>query len=462
MAEGKELKYHAIPERFIDRIRSKHPSNVVASWLLSLEQLPEASVRLNIQKSKAVFEHAAPVLWCESGRHLGDRPLFAADPFYHGGVYYPQESSSMILAWVLEQLTFDTGTIDALDVAAAPGGKTLILSDFLRERGRVIANEMDSRRCAILEENVSRWGCDNVIVTHGTSAQLKNLYRQFQIVLLDAPCSGEGMFRKDYHARAQWNEELVASCARLQNNILNDISELVAPGGFLIYSTCTFSEEENIHQLDRLCESGEFENVLLHPTGEWGIEVQSGGKASVMQFIPGKVRGEGLTIGVLRRMGNDAKRSIKPENLYRALHSTEHKQLPLDTGGMCYHEKRNHYVYSKFSVDELNKIQAAVFIRKSGITIGHLAGNAFIPDHEMAMASRFAGCYPSFQVDQNLARRFLSGETWSQDLSAGWYRIEYENVSLGWIKSLGNRFNNYMPKVLRLRSRELRNFIGDV
>ncbi|MFM7104621.1 MAG: hypothetical protein ACKOW8_03800, partial [Flavobacteriales bacterium] len=130
MAEGKELKYQAIPERFVERIKSQYPLDIVEQWLLSLDQSPEASVRLNPQKWKAVFEHSLPVLWCDSGRHLGDRPLFAADPFYHGGVYYPQESSSMILGWVLDQLQFDEERIDALDVAAAPGGKTLILSDF--------------------------------------------------------------------------------------------------------------------------------------------------------------------------------------------------------------------------------------------------------------------------------------------------------------------------------------------
>ena len=159
------MKYQAIPERFVDRIKLQYPLDIVEPWLLSLDQSPEASVRLNPQKCKVVFENSVPVLWCASGRHLGDHPLFAADPFYHGGVYYPQESSSMILAWVLEQLQFDESGIDALDVAAAPGGKTLILADFLRDKGRVIANEMDSRRCSILEENISRWGCDNVIVT---------------------------------------------------------------------------------------------------------------------------------------------------------------------------------------------------------------------------------------------------------------------------------------------------------
>ncbi|MFM7103992.1 MAG: methyltransferase RsmF C-terminal domain-like protein [Flavobacteriales bacterium] len=458
MAEGKGLKYQAIPERFVERIKSQYPADIVEPWLQSLDQLPAASVRLNPQKCKAVFEHSLPVLWCDSGRHLADRPLFAADPFYHGGVYYPQESSSMILAWVLEQLQFDEERIDALDVAAAPGGKTLILSDFLRHKGRVIANEMDSRRCSILEENISRWGCDNVIVTQGTSAQLKNLCQQFQLVLLDAPCSGEGMFRKDYHARAQWNEELVSSCARLQKNILNDISDLVAPEGFLVYSTCTFSDEENLHQLDRLCESGEYDNVLLQPPSNWGITLQTSKFSSALQCIPGRVRGEGLTMGVLRKKGLKLKQNIKPAGLFRELRSSEQKKLPIDAEDIFYNEKKDHYVCSKFRVDELNSISAAIPIRKSGIAMGHLAGDSFIPDHELAMAPRFKIHYPSFPVDEHQARRYLAGETWPSEFSAGWSRIEYESVTLGWIKSLGGRFNNYLPKPLRLRSRELRDW----
>jgi len=456
MAEGKELKYQPIPEGFIDRIKSQYPLEIVNLWLHSLEQSPQTSVRLNHQKREAVFEHSTPVLWCASGRVLVDRPLFAADPFYHGGVYYPQESSSMILEWILTQLPFDADCIDALDVAAAPGGKTLILADFLKDKGRVIANEIDSRRCSILEENVSRWGCDNVIVTQGTSAQLKNLHQHFQVVLLDAPCSGEGMFRKDYHARAQWNNELVTSCARTQRNILDDVTELIAPGGFLIYSTCTFSDEENLHQLDRLCESGTFENVLIRPPEHWGVALQTGKKSSSLQCIPGRVMGEGLTVGVLRKHGAPQRRSSKPAGVYRELNSAELKKLPLQVNNIIYHEKKNQYVYSPFSVEELNKIHAAVPIRKSGITLGHFAGDSFIPDHEWAMSPQCPGFYPSHQVDENLARRFLAGETWPLELAAGWYKMEYKNVSLGWIKSLGNRCNNYLPKPLRLRSREIR------
>ena len=456
MAERKELKYQPIPLGFIARIKEQYPPDIAEQWLYSLEQATETSVRLNLQKDKNIFEQCMPVMWCDSGRHLIDRPLFAADPFYHGGVYYPQESSSMILEWILQQLHFNEACIDALDVAAAPGGKTLILADFLKDKGRVIANEIDARRCAILEENISRWGCDNVVVTQGTSAELKKLPHLFHIILLDAPCSGEGMFRKDYHARAQWNEQLIHSCAAVQKNILNDITNLIAPEGFLIYSTCTFSDEENLHQLDQLIASGEFESISLQPEDSWGISIQAGKKSSTLQFIPGKVRGEGLTIGVLKKRSNPTPNRIKPISIYRGLHSTEQKKIPVAQTEIIYSEKKNHYVYSQFQPDELNRIHAAIAVKKSGITIGQLAGDAFIPEHDLAMSPRFNNYYPSVQVDEFMARRFLSGETWPLELSPGWYKVEYENVSLGWIKSLGNRFNNYLPKPLRLRSRAIK------
>ena len=456
MAEGKELKYRPIPERFISRIKSQYPQYDCDTWLRSMDNIAESSVRLNVRKNMALFEKSDPVLWSAYGRHLIDRPLYAADPLYHGGAYYPQESSSMILEWVLAQLPLEPSRIDALDVAAAPGGKSLILADFLRDRGRLISNEIDARRCAILEENISRWGCNNVLITRGSSAQLQHLPLQFQIVLLDAPCSGEGMFRKDFHARAQWSEELVASCARLQYKILDDTSHLVAPNGFLIYSTCTFSEEENLQQLDRLCGSGEFESMTLEPPEDWGIVRRTGACSSVLQFLPGKVRGEGLTLGVLKKIGNNNKKHFKSQNHYREILPSERKKLPMVNAEMVYQEKGQLFSFSKFNVEELNQIQSLVPIRKPGILAGHFVGDGFIPDHDLSMAPEFHTSFPSIQVDEITARRFLGGETWPLEIAPGWYRIEYKNVSLGWIKSVGHRINNHLPKSLRLRSRELK------
>lgn len=459
MARNKTSLSSEIPEHFAIRVKAEYSDTIANRLLTALNESPVVSVRLNQLKRIDTFDSNEAIDWCDNGRYLIDRPLFAADPFYHGGAYYPQESSSMILDWVLKQLQFETNSIEALDVAAAPGGKTLILADFLRGKGRVIANEIDAARCSILEENISRWGCDNVVVTHGSSGQLKNLGQQFQIVLLDAPCSGEGMFRKDYQARAQWSKDLVASCAKVQKNILNDLTHLVATGGFLIYSTCTFSSQENMDQLDHLCASGEFENISLQPLDRWGIKLQTGKCASAMQFIPGMVRGEGLTMGVLKKVGLSSNRKYKYQGQFRELENRERQLIPIDSIKMFYDSKRKHYSSSSFGADELNNISHFLPIRKSGITIGQLAGDTFIPNHELAMASHIHASFPSIDLDEQLARRFLSGETWPLEVTPGWYRVEYKNISLGWIKSLGNRINNYLPKSLRLRSRELRDMI---
>jgi 16S rRNA C967 or C1407 C5-methylase (RsmB/RsmF family)/NOL1/NOP2/fmu family ribosome biogenesis protein len=456
MAEGKELKPEPIPDLFIERIRKSYSSEIAENWVCSLNDPPAASIRLNAQKPSIRFLNLESVPWSDNGRYLTERPNFAADPGYHAGSYYPQESSSMCIEWVLQQLPLNTRRIDALDVSAAPGGKTLILSDHLKGRGRVIANEIDPKRCAVLAENVSRWGCDNVIVSQATSSQLKKLAHRFQLILVDAPCSGEGMFRKDHHARKQWNPGLVQACAVIQMQILADVKDLLEPGGYLIYSTCTFSEEENIHQLDRLCRDHEFENVNLKPPSAWNIVEEFGKNASVLKFIPGKVRGEGFTIGVLRKVNGTSPKIVRSLGEYREIDPRDLRNMPDSLSGLVYSDRSEMYNLSRFDAVELNRISQAIHIRKAGIGIGSFVGGALIPHHELAMVPELNSSFPSIPVDVNMARCFLSGETWPMVCDPGWHWVAYETLPLGWIKSLGNRFNNYLPKSLRLRNRELR------
>jgi len=191
---------HAIPVEFSDRIRSQFPEEADA-FLLALDRNPVTSVRLNPAKPGAQFVDAVPVPWNEDGRILGARPRFTLDPKLHAGCYYPQESSSMALQWVLQHTVSLDCPIDAVDLCAAPGGKTLIIADFLKNRGRLISNEIVRSRAHILNEVVVKWGCTNVAVTNNRPADFAESGMQFDLMIVDAPCSGEGMFRKDTEAR---------------------------------------------------------------------------------------------------------------------------------------------------------------------------------------------------------------------------------------------------------------------
>lgn len=195
--------------------------------------------------------------WIKHGYLLENRPNFALDPLFHAGAYYVQDSSSMILWQFLSDLNRENQLV--LDTCAAPGGKSTLLLDWLDNKGFLIANEIDKKRTRILNENILKWGKTNVATTSLSTSYFETSSCEFDLVVVDAPCSGEGMFRKDEHARIQWNEDLVDHCSIIQENILDDVSEIIGNGGHLIYSTCTTNPRENETQIQRLLSTNVFE-----------------------------------------------------------------------------------------------------------------------------------------------------------------------------------------------------------
>ena len=177
------------------------------------------SVRLNDKFRLIPSDEKVP--WCHSGYYLKERPLFTADPLLHAGVYYVQEASSMFLQQALEQYASPVSVV--LDLSAAPGGKSTLISQFLDKNGFLVSNEIIRSRAYILAENMIKWGNDNFLVSNNSPEDFRKLPSFFDVLVVDAPCSGEGMFRKDAGAIGEWNEQNVAMCAARQKNILNDV-----------------------------------------------------------------------------------------------------------------------------------------------------------------------------------------------------------------------------------------------
>jgi 16S rRNA C967 or C1407 C5-methylase (RsmB/RsmF family) len=188
------------------------------------------SVRLNPFKSEHQLPLAEPVPWCSGGYYLKERPNFTIDPFFHAGHYYVQEASSMFIDYILRSINFKTNS-KILDLCSAPGGKSTLLLSFLATDGFLHCHEYDSFRAGILKQNIERWGYPNTIVTSGAMTQLENLDVRYDLILIDAPCSGEGMFRKEPEALKQWNENKVHHCSHLQKNIMNVADTLCAEDG---------------------------------------------------------------------------------------------------------------------------------------------------------------------------------------------------------------------------------------
>ena len=227
------------------------------------DQLAEAlslpaptSVRINTDKAKKeelpILDNAESVPWCKNGYYLPERPQFTFDPLFHAGCYYVQEASSMFLAHVLQQYVKEP--VKALDLCAAPGGKSTLARAALPAGSLLFANEPDRRRANILLENIQKQGHPDVVVTNNYPHHYARTKLLFDVILADVPCSGEGLFRRDPKAVAEWSVTNVQKCATLQRQIITDIWDRLRPGGLLVYSTCTFNLHENEENILYICE----------------------------------------------------------------------------------------------------------------------------------------------------------------------------------------------------------------
>ncbi len=242
-----------LPEEFLRRV----PPELAAA----LDGTPPVSVRFNPFKVSDRPEGLRQVPWCRYGYYLDERPQFSLDPAWHAGAYYVQEASSMFVG----ELAGDIGGLRVLDLCAAPGGKTTLLSTLTGLDGLVVANEPIRARAQVLADNVARWGLGNVVVTNNDPSHFAGFRDWFDVVLVDAPCSGEGMFRRNPESRGEWSEANVVLCARRQRRILGDILAVLKPGGRLIYSTCTFNRAENEENVE----------WLIDELGGEAVDVQS-------------------------------------------------------------------------------------------------------------------------------------------------------------------------------------------
>ncbi len=264
------------------------------------------SIRINPRKLiKPEADNTSGVPWCSNGFYLNERPVFTLDPLFHAGTYYVQEASSMFTWHIVQQLKLDENPITALDLCAAPGGKSTLLASVLHPDSLLISNEIIKPRASVLVGNLSRWGNANSIVTNNDPKVFGGWQGQVDLLLADAPCSGSGMFRKDPDTIDEWSEQNVELCAQRQQRILADSLPVLKEGGYLIYSTCSYSEKENEEILDWLMDSHALESVRITKDPDWGIiESQSlRHHAYGYRFYPHLVKGEGFFVAVLRKTG---------------------------------------------------------------------------------------------------------------------------------------------------------------
>ena len=291
-----------LSEEFIQETRQVMGEARFNRYMEAFNEEAPTSIRLNPRyHTGARPQHAVP--WCEEGFYLEGRPPFTFDPLFHAGCYYVQEAASMFVCHVLRQFVLEP--VAMLDLCAAPGGKSTAARSVLPEGSLLVSNEPIASRAQILLENITKWGWPDCIVTNNYPRDYRKAKTQFDVILCDVPCSGEGMFRKDPATISEWSLQNVEKCWRLQREIVADAWECLKSGGLLIYSTCTFNTKENEENVRWIMDTYEAEVLEIPTQPEWGItgSLLPDFNAPVYRFIPGITKSEGLFLCALRKKG---------------------------------------------------------------------------------------------------------------------------------------------------------------
>lgn len=427
---------------------------------------PCTSVRLNRYKgiSESDISFSGPAVgWCEAGIYLPERPRFTFDPAFHQGCYYVQEASSMFHAHVVRELIRNSGKpLRVLDSCAAPGGKTTAVIDSLPEGSIVVANEYVPARAAVLRENIIKWGYPSAIVTRGDTAAFRRIKESFDIIVADVPCSGEGMMRKDDEAVAQWSPGLIRECAERQWEIVGNLWPALRPGGVLIYSTCTFNCMENEEIVSRMIEEFGAESVEIPVRTEWGISPGIDTGAHCYRFIPGRVKGEGLFVAVVRKPGEN-----KPEKPSRSSdRKNRNKKGPADEAAAwlsasgrealeLYAEDDRISAFPKQHADFLKKVKKEIDVIHEGVLVATVKGRDLIPSQSLALSPYISDTFPRHEISRDEAIAYLSGDavTLPDSFGRGFVLLTYLRRPLGFVKNIGRRSNNLYPAGWRIKSK---------
>ena len=452
-----------LPEGFKTLISSEIDRNRAEILFAALCGEPETSVRLNRRKPipDPLYPDMTQVPWCPSGFYLKERPSFTLDPLLHAGAFYVQDASSMVYQSIVKSIAGDT-PMTACDLCAAPGGKTTAILNALPDGSVMLANEFTPSRANILKENLCKYGYPDLIVTNTDTSRLSSMKGMFGIVAVDAPCSGEGMMRKEEAARSQWSEGLIRQCASLQREILANAADMVAPGGYLIYSTCTFNTTEDEDNAAWIAECLGLEPVDTGLAGKDGVQGEVKGNIPCLRFMQGFVRGEGLFISVFRKPDEDTGRrqSYKPKKK-----GMKERQDKTDKSIL---NMANSWIQGEFDIISLDgrlhalspdtaailkALPKGVRIMSAGVEIGEIKGKDLIPAHALAMSTAMAHPFPEVELSKENALLYLSKETVQLPTQTpkGYVTVTYQGLPLGFIKNLGNRANNLYPTEWRIR-----------
>ncbi len=393
--------------------------------------------------------------WTQNGFYLSQRPSFTFDPLFHAGCYYVQEASSMFLEQALKQTVDLTKPLRVLDLCAAPGGKSTHIQSLLSKDSLLVSNDVIRSRVNILKDNIIKWGCENVMVTNNDPKDFTKLDNYFDVIVVDAPCSGSGLFRRDVSAIEEWSENNVQLCSQRQQRILADIWPSLKENGILIYSTCSYSKEEDEEIMDWMSNQLQTANCKLKIDDDWKIIETITTKGNYgYRFWPDKVKGEGFFLACFQKKDGEEEGLFrykkKPEPVTKKEMEMVERWMKKD--GLHFIKHINTvYAWPEQHVTDFSFLMEQLRVIYSGILTGELMRDKLVPDHALAMNKAVGGSIHQTVLNYEQSIQYLQRKEMNIDMERkGWQLVTYQQHPLGWINALSHRINNYYPKELRI------------
>ncbi len=446
-----------LPTDFVQRMQQQLGESY-DSFVQSLETPSPVSIRINPFKLKSQPD-LRQVPWCQTGFFLPSRPSFTLDPLLHAGMYYVQEPSSMFIEQIYRQQLSERKGLKVLDLCAAPGGKTTLLLSLMDPTGLLVSNEVIRQRSQVLAENIAKWGCPNSVVTCNDPSAFQNLKGFFDVILIDAPCSGEGLFRKDNEAVNEWTVDNTRLCTQRQQRIVANVWDALAEDGILIYSTCTYNPGENEQNLSWISQNFDVEFLSVPLKEEWGIQTINQGSVIGYQFMPHRSCGEGFFISAMRKTASVASGKKVKDKKGLFLAAEQKFRAPIEswikTGPdkLLIRKDETLSVFPSNWLPELNWLTKFLYPVRAGIPVAEIKAKNSVPFHDLVLSSVFnQEAFPVVDLSYEDALHFIrKDEIRLPSVPEGYGLMTYQNIPIGLIKKIGNRYNNLYPKEWRIR-----------
>jgi 16S rRNA C967 or C1407 C5-methylase (RsmB/RsmF family)/NOL1/NOP2/fmu family ribosome biogenesis protein len=444
-----------LPRDFKDFIQRKLGA-AFSDFQSALDQQSPTSIRINPRKNY-ISEGLSAVPWSSFGRYLPSRPVFTLDPYLHAGVYYVQEASSMFLEQAVRQHLDLTQSLTVLDLSAAPGGKSTHLLSLLNRESLLVSNEVIRSRATILDENIQKWGHANCIVTNNDPKDFESISGLFDVIVVDAPCSGEGLFRKDPDAMKEWSLQNVNLCASRQRRIVSDVWPALKQYGIFIYCTCTFNEKENEENLAWFSEQRNIEFLPIKTQPEWNVDEVSKGNVIGYQFFPHKVNGEGFFLSMMRKTDSEDEIRFKSKSPFQYPSKKIIADLTswiVDSTDKAFIQHQDRVLFfPENKLAEAERLRQQLKMVSMGTATATVKHEKLIPEHALALSIDLnKEHFPSIEVTREDAIKFLRKDALMlEGYKKGFALICFENVPLGWVNVLDNRMNNLYPSEWRIK-----------